>query len=122
MPGSVGARLRDVRESTKLRLEDFVPALNARARELLGDAAPTFNGGRVSKLELGVQRASLDDIAVYAAIDPQRRGKLWLAWDEAVDSAITRPRRQGPSVIQEPPEETFNQPIPRKRKPGEKHA
>lgn len=121
VPGSVGERLRDVREATRLKIEDFVPALNRVSRDLFGDAGPAFNGGRVSKLELGVQRASLDDIAVYAAIDPKRRGKLRLAWNETVDRSMAQPR-QGPSVIQQPPEEIFDQPIPRRKKPGEKRA
>lgn len=91
VPGSVGERLRLVREATKLRLEDFVSQLNRESSRRFGAAGPTFNGGRVSKLELGVQRAALDDIAVYAALDPLRRGKLWLGFNEWSDSAVVAP-------------------------------
>jgi hypothetical protein len=118
VPGSVGERLREVRGPR--RLEDFVPELNAASRAL-GEEGPIFSQSRVSKLELGAQRASLDDIAIYALLDPKRRGKLWLAWNEAEDSAMARPH--GPSVIKPAPDEIFDRaPLPRRKPAAKKQA
>lgn len=90
VPGSVGSRLREVREATRLTVEAFVDRLNTLSTALFGAAGPAFQQGRISKLELGSQRASLEDIAIYAAIDPKHRGKLWLAWDETKDVTMRK--------------------------------
>jgi transcriptional regulator with XRE-family HTH domain len=119
---SIGDRLKAVREATALLQKDFVARLNDVVAELYGDRAVKFDAPRVSKLENGRQEPTFADIAVYAMVDPLRRGKLWLAWEEEVDSAMAAPRRHGPSVIKQPPDEIFNQPVPRRRKPGERQA
>lgn len=118
----ISDRLRAIREATQLLQKDFVARLNAAVAELYGDGAVMFDAPRVSKLENGRQEATLADIAVYAAVDPLRRGKLWIGWGDSVDSAMVPVPRQGPSVIKQPPEEIFDRPAPRKRKPGEKRA
>jgi transcriptional regulator with XRE-family HTH domain len=88
---SVGERLKSVREAMRLEQRAFVERLNAVSRALFGRGGPTFDQGRVSRLETNKQRASLEDIAVYATIDPKRRGKLKLAWNETHDVTMVEP-------------------------------
>lgn len=95
----VAARFVSVREALRLSQAELVDRLNAASRTLFGDDGPLFNQGRVSKLELGVQRASLDDIAIYASLDPRQRGKLWLAWNERAERVAARPT---PALTPEP--------------------
>ena len=91
-------RLVAIREALRLSQAELVSQLNAVSRALYGDQGPVFNQGRVSKLEVGTQRASLDDVAIYALLDPERRGKLWLAWHERQDRAMeTRPTPVSPA-------------------------
>lgn len=118
---AIGGRMLLVREATDLLQKEFVARLNEASLTLYGRRGPRYDPPRVSKLENGRQEPTLADVAIYAAVDPRRRGKLWLAWNESADSALAAPRRQGPSVIQEPPTDTFDQPIPR-RKPGQRRA
>lgn len=75
----VGARLRAVREATGLTQVQFLARLN-RAAEQLG--VRPYAQSVLSRLENGLQQATFDDVAVYAAVDPLGRGKLWLGWGE----------------------------------------
>lgn len=81
-------RLVEIRERSALTQIEFVARLNERARELYGDLAPRYNQSAISKLENGPNKVLLTDVAVYAGIDPQKRGKLWLAWGSAVDETM----------------------------------
>lgn len=115
-------RMKQVRDEARMTQEVFCAELNRASAALFGDEGPRYRQGVLSKIETGMQAPTFDDIEVWAAVDPRRRGKLWLAWEEDVDSALEVPRRQGPSIIQEPPPEVFdNQPMPR-RKPGQRRA
>lgn len=75
-------RLIAVREATGLVQVDFVKELNRANRKLFGGGARMYTQSTLSKLEIGWQEPSLDDVAVYAAIDPLKRGKLWVGWGE----------------------------------------
>jgi transcriptional regulator with XRE-family HTH domain len=112
-------RLRAVREATGLTQLQFLPLLNSCAVDL---EIKAYSQSTLSKLETGTQAATFDDVAAFAAADPQRRGKLWLAWGESKDATMVQPRRHGPSVIQQPRDEHLNHAIggtkkqaPRKR-------
>lgn len=87
----VRARMKRVRTEAGWTQEAFVARLNAAAQQLYGDTAKHYRQDTLSKLEKpNGQTPTFDDVAVWAAVDPLRRGKLWLAWDEARDAA-TRP-------------------------------
>lgn len=117
----IRARMRQIREDTGLTQELFVGRLNATADALFGAGVKRYRQDTLSKIE-NRQSPTFVDVAVWSSLDPKRRGKVWLAWGEDADSALAAPpRRQGPSVIQEPPPDTFDQPIPR-RKPGQRRA
>lgn len=80
------ARIRAVREATGLTQQAFLYQLNAASARVLGDGVREYSQSTLSKLESGAQEAAFEDITVFAAVDPKRRGKLWLAWGEEVDS------------------------------------
>lgn len=61
-------------------IKDFVVVIQ-RLRKV------SYDPSAISRLENGDRLASLEDIEAIAAVDPLRRGKLWLAWGEDQDSA-----------------------------------
>lgn len=75
----ISDRLKAVREATGLTQLRFLPRLNHVAVAL---GVREYSQSTLSKLESGAQAASFDDVAVFAAVDPKRRGRLWLAWGE----------------------------------------
>jgi transcriptional regulator with XRE-family HTH domain len=81
-------RLRQIREATGLTQLRFLPHLNAAAVHL---GVREYSQSTLSKLESGPQAPSFDDIAVFAAVDPEGRGKLWLAWGETADATLRPP-------------------------------
>jgi transcriptional regulator with XRE-family HTH domain len=78
-------RLRAVREATGLTQLQFLPLLNEAAARL---GVRAYAQSTLSRLETGLQEATFDDVAVFASVDPERRGKLWLAWNEQTDSTL----------------------------------
>lgn len=80
-----GDRVREVREATGRRQIDFAVLLVAEAQRQ-GMSWLNYDNSIVSKLENATRQMSLDDVTVIAAIDPERRGKLWLSWGEERDS------------------------------------
>lgn len=60
-------------------IKDFVMVIQ-RLRKV------SYDPSAISRLENGDRAASLEDIDAIAAVDPLRRGKLWLAWGEEQDS------------------------------------
>lgn len=98
-------RLKAVREAAGVTQLQFLARLNAAAESL---GKRTYAQSQLSRLENGLQEPTFDDVAVFALVDPERRGKLWLAWGETTDSAQLP--KAGPSVIKEPPAEIFDQP------------
>lgn len=80
-------RLRMIREAAGLTQLQFLPKLNAASRAVLGEGEREYSQSTLSKLESGAQEPIFDDVAVFAWVDPLKRGKLWLAWGESRDSA-----------------------------------
>ena len=78
-------RIKAVREALGLTQEALLPVLNDAAQRL---GVRVFKQSSLSKIEGGPQAVSFDDVAVYAAVDPKRRGKLWLAWGEKADATM----------------------------------
>lgn len=84
----VRERLRAVRESTGLTQLVFAAKLDALAQARLGAEARRYVPATISKLETGAQAADFDDVELFALMDPERRGKLWLAWNERRDATL----------------------------------
>lgn len=82
----ISDRLKAVREATGLTQLRFLPKLNQAAAAL---GVREYSQSTLSKLESGAQSASFDDVAVFAAVDPLQRGKLWLAWNEETAALMT---------------------------------
>jgi hypothetical protein len=88
---SVGERVYEVREALGTRRKPL--SQDAFAALLTAQGGRTYYGSEFSLIERGAKALTLDDVAVIAAVDPQHRGKLWLAWGEAIDSTLHRPDR-----------------------------
>jgi transcriptional regulator with XRE-family HTH domain len=80
-------RCKDVRSATGLKQADFAARLDQAAKRLHGEKAIRYDQPLVSILENGGRSMTLEDVAVYAAVDPLRRGKLWMGWGEHIESA-----------------------------------
>ena len=46
-----------------------------------------WDSGKVSRVESGDRKLTLDDVDTYAAVDPLKRGKSWLAFGETAAPA-----------------------------------
>lgn len=80
----VPARLRAIREATGLTQEQF--------RAVLVRAGLDLSQSQLSRLENGLETPSLDELAAYAAVDPLKRGRLWVAWgDDAKEGRAATP-------------------------------
>lgn len=78
-----GSRVGMVRGRMDQR--DFVERLNAVARTV--GLPAIYDVVKLSKMENGARKVTLDDAIVVAALDSEKRGVEWLA-------GITKPRRQ----------------------------
>jgi hypothetical protein len=119
-------RFKQVRVAARLTQPELVPRLQAAAVQLYGAQAPRYTQTRISDIERDARRIRLEDVAVYAAVDPLRRGKLWLGWNERTDSALlplapTLPRLRGRSVTEQLAAQEAEKPR-RRRDGGEKSA
>lgn len=70
----VPARLRAIREATGLTQEQF--------RAVLIRAGLDLSQSQLSRLENGLETPDLAELAAYAAVDPLKRGRLWLVWGD----------------------------------------
>lgn len=66
----------------------FVVELNRIATEL--GLPPSWSPARLSKMRTAVQDLSLEDAAVFAALDPKERGWEWIAFGEALPRIAKR--------------------------------
>jgi transcriptional regulator with XRE-family HTH domain len=82
------ARLKAVREASGLTQLQFLAKLNGVAERL---GSRPYVQSLLSRLENGLQVPSFDDVTVYAMLDPERRGKLWVGWGETEDPTMRRP-------------------------------
>ena len=85
-----GDRLRSVRDAVgeaaraTLSQGDFAVELQRVAIELFGTKNVEHKYGQslVNRLEKGKQPPTLQDIDVYATIDPKKRPREWFAWGD----------------------------------------
>jgi hypothetical protein len=73
----------------------FAELLNAKAQEIRLDVA--FDGSAITRIEKGERRLQLDEVTVIAAVDPEARGREWLAWPPIAtieQPDIPAPRRE----------------------------
>lgn len=124
----IAQRFREVREAAVDRRGEsinqklFADLLQQQGERMFGaDLQHKYVASLVQRLETGSQEPTLQDVAIYATMDRAGRGKLWLGWGEVADSAL-RNRTQGPSVIKEPPEDIYDQPITPAKKPTRRRA
>jgi transcriptional regulator with XRE-family HTH domain len=120
------ARLKAVRESMGMTQLQFLARLNGAAERL---GTRPYVQSLLSRLENGLQVPSFDDLTVYATLDPEHRGRLWLGWGLTEDETLKIPEsrrsmrvaeRLGPSVIQEPDPKIFDEPPLPRPKPAAK--
>jgi hypothetical protein len=97
-------RLREIREAhvdgdgEPMYQAEFARLLQNQGERMYGDLLEhKFSPSLVNRLENAGQPPTLQDIAIYAAVDPHRRGKLWAGWGEREDSSMLQER--GASVI-----------------------
>jgi len=76
-----GDRVRAVREAYGELQPAFAARLNAAARHL-GMNWLNYTNFIVSRLETGDRMMFLDDAVVIASVDPEQRGRVWVAWDD----------------------------------------
>lgn len=59
---------------TPMPMDAFAALLNERGE------TTRFDSSKVSRMETGERKVSIDDVPYIAAVDPKRRGRDWLAW------------------------------------------
>lgn len=84
-----GTRARLIREATGLQQAPFAQLLSTAAARI--GVVERYIASKVSKIETESRTMTLDDVTVLASVDPERRGKLWLGWDECEDSTMYAP-------------------------------
>jgi transcriptional regulator with XRE-family HTH domain len=78
--GTTGDRMRSIRELRGEKQPEFATELTRAAKRLRLDV--TYEGSKVSRLESGRQIFTLEDVTIVASVDPEKRGREWLAWGE----------------------------------------
>lgn len=73
------------------------PLPMAEFAALLGGAGggTRYDSSVISRIENGERKLTLADVERIAAVDPERRGKLWLGWGELADSTMAEPEPLG---------------------------
>lgn len=108
--GTVGARLLLIREALRSRrsplsLRELAARLNAQ------EGVDDFDATKLSLVERGERRVTLDEVAALARIDPLRRGRLWVGWG---DGKGRDPMYDVPPAVDLTPPLKF-QPAPKRR-------
>lgn len=70
----IGPRLKDIRERLGLTLIEM--------RELLIEHGLRLSFSNVNRMELGTEMPTVDELRIFAALDPLKRGRLWLVWGD----------------------------------------
>jgi transcriptional regulator with XRE-family HTH domain len=76
-----GQRVKAIREARAVTGKEFAAALEA----ITGDR---YDTSEVSRLETGNRVATWRDILAIAALDPEKRGRDWLAWGDDPDAGL----------------------------------
>lgn len=108
-PADIGRRVYEIRRALgpdhrhEMPQRAFAELLNQTAARLIprADDRTNYDSSIVTRLEKGERKANVYDIIAIAAVDPDLRGKLWLAWGEDEDSLMVR-QTLGPSVARVP--------------------
>ena len=72
-----GLRAKAIRDVLGIDQDEMAERLTAKAAEL-GFAYNVYDKGKVSKSETGGRYITAEDAVTWAALDPERRGVVWL--------------------------------------------
>lgn len=72
-----GKRVIEIREALGLEAWEFVPQLNARAKEL--GVVARFHPSSLSRIETGMRPMTVSEFVTMATFDKRERGTDWLA-------------------------------------------
>lgn len=86
MASATGERVYEIREALGTRRRPL--SQDAFAALLTKQGGRTYYGSEFSLIEKNEKRLTLDDVAAIAALDPERRGKYWLAWGSDADETM----------------------------------
>lgn len=76
---------------TPMPMDAFAALLNKRGKTKLYDSS------KVSRMESGERKVTIDDVPHISRVDPKRRGRDWLAWGMVVDEGQEFPGEAGES-------------------------
>jgi transcriptional regulator with XRE-family HTH domain len=85
-----GARVEEIRKSAEMTGESMAAELN-RLAEAHG-LPMRYDGSKISRMESGERKISLEDGALLTLIDPEDRGVAWLAFGPPAVRAMRRRR------------------------------
>lgn len=83
-PQTVAERVYEIRRAlgpdrrTPLSQTEFAKRANAIAAR--HGLKSNYDTSHISKIETGIRAVSIEEIPVFAALDPKGRGESWLAW------------------------------------------
>jgi hypothetical protein len=83
-PQTVRERVYEIRKAlgpdrrTPLSQGEFAKRANAVAAR--HGLKSTYDASFISKIESGIRAVSIEEVPVFAALDPLKRGEMWLAW------------------------------------------
>lgn len=83
LSGTRKERVKAIREALGYTQLTYLPVLNAASAAVLGVGVREYSQSTYSRIESGRQEPTFDDIAVFASLDPEHRGPLWLIWGDA---------------------------------------
>lgn len=86
MAETAGHRVYLVRLALGDGVRDPLPMRDFAAR-LARAGGKGYSASKVSDLETGKRRLSLNDATVIASVDPRTRGRAWLAWGDQGETA-----------------------------------
>ncbi len=89
-----GERVARIREALGLTGEKFGELLTREARKRRMSA--TYDKGKVSRMESGERKVTVEEVAILTELDPERRPVAWLVFGEPKPRASEpRERRVG---------------------------
>lgn len=97
-----GVRVYEVRRALgpdarhEMSQRAFAALLTRTAKRLRLESR--YDSSTVARLESGERRLHLDDVEAIAAVDPLKRGKLWLGWGTLSEEASASSNEQAPRL------------------------
>lgn len=92
-PQTVNDRVYEIRRAlgpdrkTPLSQGEFAKRVNAIASRYGMKA--TYDHSVISKIENGIRNVSIEEVPLFAALDPKERGWMWMAWGRVSEGSIT---------------------------------